>query len=112
MSPIFCPPPHFLTPPSQVSNIVDAQLSEFRALYSKHLASAHLSAVEGVSGGLRRTVSPPLPSIVSDVDLRSTVRSSSVAQMLLGILSAGPVKTVTYAAEKPGKWVDGFRQRR
>lgn len=99
-----------LTTRWQVSNIVDAQLSEFRALYKDHLAAAQLSAVDGVSGGLRRTTPTPLPTIISDDDLHKTVRSSSVAQMLLGILSAGPVKTVTYAAEKLGKWADGLRQ--
>eukprot|EP00035_Acanthoeca_spectabilis_P038292 m.51789 g.51789 ORF g.51789 m.51789 type:complete len:376 (-) comp9072_c0_seq3:53-1180(-) len=95
---------------NKVSNIVDAQLSEFRALYKDHLAAAQLSAVDGVSGGLRRTTPTPLPTIISDDNLHKTVRSSSVAQMLLGILSAGPVKTVTYAAEKLGKWADGLRQ--
>lgn len=42
----------------------------------------------------------------------ATVRESSVPQTLAGILAAGPTKSVVYAAQKLGKWVDGLRQSR
>ena len=91
----------------QVLNIVDAQMSEFRRLYGERLVAS--GVVTDPSGQLRAT-KKDLKSPKTNTALHDTVRRSSSAQMALGVVSAGPLKTVRYASEKLGKWIDGLRQ--
>eukprot|EP00038_Savillea_parva_P012557 m.205449 g.205449 ORF g.205449 m.205449 type:complete len:417 (+) comp22937_c0_seq1:243-1493(+) len=93
--------------PHKVLNIVDAQMSEFRRLYGERLVAS--GVVTDPSGQLRAT-KRDLKSPKTNTALHDTVRRSSSAQMALGVVSAGPLKTVRYASEKLGKWIDGLRQ--